>query len=366
MSIVVSCPECQRKLKIAPTSIGKSVKCPCGNVFKAHEAGEPPPAPKTSTPAAPVTLVVACDKCQAKLKVPASSRGRKMKCSKCSATFVVPTAETPVPPASSMPTPPAFQDEEPADEPRPARKSAPSRPPFFEDAEADEPAATKKPAPSRPPFIEDDEGAIANVDPPRSRAKGKPAARAAAATVPVATQRPAPASGCGGCVLSIFVLLIVVAYIGVFVPLYFFRPQVAEYVELPFHKPPPEHGKVLRITPRPEAENDKKDSEIAPEKQDNLTDRDKHDNVPDMDKEKKNDVPGNDKKDDAPDRNKKKKNDVPDKDAQDTENKSPTSDPDGATLFQLPMPTITLQPRLKSGRPAKPRTRTDRRAKATD
>ena len=41
MSTVVSCPQCQRKLKIAPTSVGKSVKCPCGNVFKAQEAEEP-------------------------------------------------------------------------------------------------------------------------------------------------------------------------------------------------------------------------------------------------------------------------------------------------------------------------------------
>jgi predicted Zn finger-like uncharacterized protein len=356
MAIVVSCPECQRKLKIAPTSIGKSVKCPCGNVFKAHEASESPPAPKTPSPAAPTTLVVACDNCQAKLKVPASARGRKMKCSKCSATFVVPTDETPAappewsspaPPArSTPPTPPAFQDEEPAEEPRPARKSAPSRPPFFDDAEADEPAPTKKSASSRAPFIQDDVGAIANVDPPRSRAKGKPAARAAAATAPVATQTPAPASGCGGCVLNIFVLLIVVAYIGAFVPLYFFRPQIAEYVELPFHKPPATHGKALKITPRPDAEDGKKNSEIELEKKDNVTDKDKQDNVPDKDKEKKNDVP--------------------DKDAKDTENKNPASDPDGATLFQLPIPTSALQPRLDSGRPAKPGKRTARRATAAD
>jgi hypothetical protein len=125
----------------------------------------------------------------------------------------------------------------------PTKKSTPSRPPFFEDA--DEP----KSAPSAPPFIEDDE-AVADVAPPPARKKGKPASRLAVATAPAASQTPAPASGCGGCALSVFVLLIVVAYVALFVPLYFFRTEIAVYVDLP--KPPPEPGKFLQIGPQPQ------------------------------------------------------------------------------------------------------------------
>jgi len=39
---IVSCPECSKKLKVADTSVGKKVKCACGNVFVA-EAGEAAP-----------------------------------------------------------------------------------------------------------------------------------------------------------------------------------------------------------------------------------------------------------------------------------------------------------------------------------
>lgn len=343
MAIVVSCPECQRKLKIAPTSIGKSVKCPCGNVFKAQEANEPPLA--VATPVASTTLVVACDNCQAKLKVPVSARGRKMKCSKCNATFVVPAEEAPAappawsepaPPARSTPTPPAFDDDEPLDEPRAAKKSAPSRPPFFDDAEADEAAPARQSAASTPPFIEDEE-AVTYVEPPPARAKGKPPARVAVAKQSAPSKAPAPASGCGGCVLSIFVMLIVVAYAAVFVPLYFFRSEIAERVDLPFQKPPSQPGKLPRLAPQPNEDGDKKDAPVDQEKE-------KQEKPVDKDKEKPEKPLDNDKNDNA--------------------DKTSASERADVTLLQAPVPAIAISPVLDVGRPAKPgtRARTIRRA----
>src|SRR6516164_3969451 len=90
MATLVTCPQCQKKLKVAEASIGKSVKCPCGNVFKAQAAETQAEVPSTSpTPPATSMVIVACDSCQSKLKVPTSAQGKKMKCSKCGATFVV-------------------------------------------------------------------------------------------------------------------------------------------------------------------------------------------------------------------------------------------------------------------------------------
>jgi hypothetical protein len=335
MAIVVSCPECQRKLKIAPTSIGKSVKCPCGNVFKAQEVNEPPLA--MATPVAPTTLVVACDTCQAKLKVPASARGRKMKCSKCGATFVVPAEEAPAAsPEWSKPTPPAFDDDdEPAEEPGAAKESAPSSSPLFEDAEADEPAPARKSASARPPFIEDEEPVV-DVEPPPARAKGKTPARVAAATKPAASKTPAPASGCGGCVLSIFVLLIVIAYFAVFVPLYFFRTEIAEFVELPFKKPPPDAARLPRVAPQPKVDGDKKDDGM------------------DKENEKKDDGP---KKGKPVDQDKEKKEKPVDNDKKDNDDKAAASDRDGVPLLEVPTPVIAASPALDIGRPAKPVTR---------
>src|SRR5437588_638236 len=55
MQTIVSCPACDKKLKVATTSVGKSVKCPCGNVFVAHAAAsEPAPAPRKARPRAAV------------------------------------------------------------------------------------------------------------------------------------------------------------------------------------------------------------------------------------------------------------------------------------------------------------------------
>ncbi len=90
MSTVVSCPECQRKLKVAPDSLGKKVRCPDGHVFVAQASAE------ALAPAD--VIVVHCTGCGTKLKVPASAQGRKMKCSSCAAVFVVGGAAPPPPP----------------------------------------------------------------------------------------------------------------------------------------------------------------------------------------------------------------------------------------------------------------------------
>jgi uncharacterized protein (TIGR03067 family) len=98
---IVSCPDCSKKLKVADASVGKKVKCSCGNVFVAHA----PPSPSgrgvrgegASAPAKaaapPEKVVVACTECGAKLKVATASLGKKMKCPKCASAFVASSDE---------------------------------------------------------------------------------------------------------------------------------------------------------------------------------------------------------------------------------------------------------------------------------
>ena len=107
---IVSCPECQKKLKVADTSVGKKVKCTCGQVFVAQTAEAVPLA----TPVAVSDkVVVACTECGAMLKVAATSLGKKMKCPKCASVFVAATekARPPPPPAEDEPE---LMDETPA------------------------------------------------------------------------------------------------------------------------------------------------------------------------------------------------------------------------------------------------------------
>jgi predicted Zn finger-like uncharacterized protein len=204
MSTVVTCPACQRKLKVAPASVGKSVKCPCGNVFVAHEAA---PEPAAATMLAE-TIIIACDNCHTRLKVPASARGRKMKCSKCATVFVVGGEEVLTPP------PLAFEAEPEAPRPRPGK------------------------APARPPSLagEDALAEFEEAPPPRPKGKGRPAPLALAddeGARPRA-QAPAPSSGVVGCLLNLLVLAIVLAYAAAFVPFYL---HVVTYDQLGLHKP---------------------------------------------------------------------------------------------------------------------------------
>ncbi len=210
MSTLVSCPQCGRNLKVAPASVGKSVKCPCGSIFKARPIAAEAPAP--AAPAAD-TLLVTCDGCQTRLKVPASARGRKMKCSKCGTMFVVGAAPAPV-----KAPPPFLQDD---DEPAPRRSRADDDlPPFLQD---DEPAPRKKVQPI--PIARDEEE-------PRPSKQPAP---------------PAPQGRGCGCVLNLLVFLIVLSYVGAFLPLYL------GYIEIPIDRPNPPAGR-FHLTP-PKVDN---------------------------------------------------------------------------------------------------------------
>jgi predicted Zn finger-like uncharacterized protein len=356
---VVSCPECQRKLKVAPTSVGKSVRCVCGKVFKAEEADEPADAHRTPMPApAAATLVVACDGCQAKLKVPASARGRKMKCSKCGTTFVVPQDDAPPPPpARTKPAPPPralppSYEEVAEDDAPPARKTSPSRPPFFEDVPEDEPRPTRKSASSTPAFREDAEGNIEMADPQaRAHGKGKAASRATEEAAAAPRKQPAPASGCTGCVLSIFVRFIVLGYSAALAALHYYPETVSEYVTLPFERPPAEVGKFHNIPHAPDADSKENNKDADGDKKvvDPGEDKDKKDAEKDKDKkdtnsdaaEKKNDK---DSKGDDADKAKKRGGD----------NKDAVNEGEGATQMHATPMAITPANQPAIGRPAKP------------
>src|ERR1043165_3691309 len=97
---VVSCPEGNKKLKVADTSIGKKVKCSCGNIFVAEVEGAsaPPPPPKKAAAAvSPEYVFVGWTECGAQLKVATTSWGKKMKSPKCSSVFVANTEEEEAP-----------------------------------------------------------------------------------------------------------------------------------------------------------------------------------------------------------------------------------------------------------------------------
>jgi hypothetical protein len=53
MQTLFSCPACGQKLKVAPASVGKKVKCPCGTIFVAEApppvvVPEPEPVPEVT------------------------------------------------------------------------------------------------------------------------------------------------------------------------------------------------------------------------------------------------------------------------------------------------------------------------------
>jgi predicted RNA-binding Zn-ribbon protein involved in translation (DUF1610 family) len=78
---IVRCSACQQKLKVADTSLGKKVKCACGQVFVAE-------AEAVIADAIADKVIVACTECGSNLKVAPASLGKKMKCPKCAAVFI--------------------------------------------------------------------------------------------------------------------------------------------------------------------------------------------------------------------------------------------------------------------------------------
>ncbi|MBI2804968.1 MAG: DUF1559 domain-containing protein [Planctomycetes bacterium] len=124
---IVTCSDCSKKLKVADTSLGKKVKCTCGNVFVAQEAEAAAPA-RPAPVAAGDKVMVECTECSAKLKVAATSLGKKMKCPKCASVFIA-AAEEEEPPAKTVKkTPPVVvavdDDEEEVVKPRAKTKPA--------------------------------------------------------------------------------------------------------------------------------------------------------------------------------------------------------------------------------------------------
>ncbi|MSU80366.1 MAG: WD40 repeat domain-containing protein [Gemmataceae bacterium] len=97
---------------MSDASVGKKVKCSCGNVFVADEEAAAPPMRKPAAVADKVT--VACTECSSPLKVGSASLGKKIKCPKCAAVFIA-SAEGDAPPPIkkfAKPMPPSFDEDD--------------------------------------------------------------------------------------------------------------------------------------------------------------------------------------------------------------------------------------------------------------
>lgn len=102
MAVVFECPVCEFQGKVADDQQGKEIACKgCGHKFpvparngksspKVASAVATPPAAKNEPP-----VIVQCPNCKVAGKVPASVRGKKIKCPKCSQAFVVPGGSSP-------------------------------------------------------------------------------------------------------------------------------------------------------------------------------------------------------------------------------------------------------------------------------
>ncbi len=157
---IVSCPDCGKKLKVSDASVGKKVKCSCGNVFVAEEEAEAAPVRRPmATAAVAEKVTVACTECSSPLKVGAASLGKKMKCPKCAAVFVA-----------------AVEEED--DAPPPVKKGAKPRPPVIDDD--DMPKSKAKPKAKATTKDDDmdalwgfaqDEAEADDMPPPKAKAK---------------------------------------------------------------------------------------------------------------------------------------------------------------------------------------------------
>jgi hypothetical protein len=103
MAIAVECPVCEFQGKVADDQQGQETVCKgCGHKFTVSSASSGSAAEGSAgaaTATAAATVVVQCPSCKVGGKVPASARGKKIKCPKCSNAFVVPggPASTPAP-----------------------------------------------------------------------------------------------------------------------------------------------------------------------------------------------------------------------------------------------------------------------------
>jgi predicted Zn finger-like uncharacterized protein len=109
-------------------------------------------------------MLLVCDNCQAKIRVPDTAAGKKVKCPKCATVLQVPAAD--VPPEAPAPAPPPAPAAEPvAETPPPAQGAGPK--PSLRDALED---MQKRPPRASTPRDED-EAIEAEAPRPRSRAR---------------------------------------------------------------------------------------------------------------------------------------------------------------------------------------------------
>jgi predicted RNA-binding Zn-ribbon protein involved in translation (DUF1610 family) len=146
MPLVLTCPDCAKKLKVADNLRGKKVKCSCGRVFVAAANGAAPrPA---AAPAAAEKVLIACSECEAKLKVATTSLGKKMKCPKCGEVFVAATARP-------KPAPAVVSDDEDEAPPPPRKAKLPAPADDLDDL-MDDDDAPPPPKAKKKPVIEDE------------------------------------------------------------------------------------------------------------------------------------------------------------------------------------------------------------------
>jgi DNA-directed RNA polymerase subunit RPC12/RpoP len=168
MSLLLTCPDCAKKLKVADNLRGRKVKCTCGHVFVADAEAAP------AADASPEKVLIACGECMAKLKVAATALGKKMRCPKCGEIFVSAAPEapsTPIPSRLKKAMPPAAAAPSEFDEDEEAaglleRNGAPDDDLDFSEEEAAPPPKAKKRAPIRANDDEDEDD-----DEPRLKVK---------------------------------------------------------------------------------------------------------------------------------------------------------------------------------------------------
>ncbi len=127
MAIAIECPVCEFQGKVADDQQGRETVCKgCGHkwTLDGASAGNGSSAGTITTAASTVTttakpataefIAAQCPACKTKGRVPASARGKKIKCPKCSESFIVGQIEQPAP----QPSGPAARLQD-ADEPPP-------------------------------------------------------------------------------------------------------------------------------------------------------------------------------------------------------------------------------------------------------
>ncbi len=104
----ISCPACQRVLKLKAELLGKQVACVCGKQFRIPQSPSPSSPPHNATagttvqsPATRGKVILACS-CGKRLAAPESARGRQVRCP-CGKSNTVPLSIT----AGALPLPAA-------------------------------------------------------------------------------------------------------------------------------------------------------------------------------------------------------------------------------------------------------------------